>query len=539
MNISSSIRKLTLLFIAFFVAISAGLVYWQVMVAPQVTGNVHNSRACMADSAPIRGKIFDRNGVLLAETVPSPSGTGCGYIRRYTDPSLAGLIGYYAGTLYPSTGVEHQYDSYLSGASGMTKLDNLFNQTLHQPPVGDNIYLTIDERIQKIVNQDFDTFVNIDNNETFKTDRGAVVVMDPHTGEVLAMVSRPSFNPNQLVNQLNANNLSYYNQQVNNKEQPLLERPTQGLFIPGSVFKTLTLMAGLDSGKTTLNQQFDKQQAVGPLFINGQQILGDNLEPYTIRFPVSTEYGYSHSDNLIYGLIGDNVGQQTWLDYAKRLYVGQQIPFDLPVATSTVLLHNNQSLANNELAEDAFGQGYDNVTPLQMALIDNVAANNGQLMRPMLVSKITDKNNNVVQTFSQQALGTPVSQQTATQVRQAMYGVARCGSLSIVNSVFASPWGIIGKTGTGQVSTNGSIPANGWVISQAPYSVSNPNQLPALTIVAMKENGGDGGLAVGPMVAKMYNDIFSQHLVNAQEPAAPSSTYCCSEQLLQIGCPNP
>jgi peptidoglycan glycosyltransferase len=538
MNISSSIRKLTLLFVAFFVAISAGLVYWQVMVAPQVTGNVHNSRSCMSDSAPIRGKIYDRNGVLLAETVPVPGGVGCGYIRRYTDPSLAGLIGYYAGTLFNSTGIEHQYDNYLTGQAGMTELGNLVNQTLHQPPVGDNIYLTIDERIQKIVNQDFDTFVNIDNNETFQSNRGAVVVMNPQTGEVLAMVSRPSFDPNQLVNQLNVSNLSYYNQLASDKEQPLLERPTQGLFIPGSVFKTVTLMAGLDTGKTTLNQEFNRQQAVGPLFINGQQILGDNLEPYTIRFPVTTEYGYAHSDNLIYGQIGVNIGQQTWLDYAKRMYVGQQIPFDLPVAVSTVQ-KDNQPLADNELAENAFGQGFDNATPLHMSLIDNVAADNGQLMQPWLVSKITDKDSNVIQSFSSKTLSTPISSQTATQVRQAMYGVTRCGSGSVVPALFNSPWGIIGKTGTGQVSTNGSIPANGWMITQAPYSINNPNQLPALTMVAMKENGGDGGLIVGPMIAKMYNDIFSQHLVNVQKPAAPSTAYCCNEQLLQIGCPVP
>jgi peptidoglycan glycosyltransferase len=536
MNISSSIRKLTLLFVAFFVAVSAGLVYWQVVVAPQVTSNVHNSRSCMSDSAPIRGKIYDRNGVLLAETVPAASGTGCGYVRRYTDPSLAGLIGYYAGTLYNSTGVEHQYDSYLTGALGMTKLGNLVNQTLHQPPVGDNIYLTIDERIQKLVNQHFDDYVKIDNNLTFQSDRGSVVVSDPHTGQILAMVSRPTFDPTMLVNQLNTNNLSYYNQLANNKEQPLLERPTQGLFIPGSIFKTVTLMAGLDSGKTTLNQGFDQQQAMGPLYINGQQILGNNIQGYTFRFPVSTEYGYSHSDNLIYGLIGVNTGQQTWLNYAKQLYVGQQIPFDLPVQTSTVLRQNSQSLANNELAEDAFGQGYDNVTPLQMALIDNVAANNGQLMRPMLLSKITDKDNNVIQSFSQQALSSPISSQTATQVRQAMYGVTRCGSGSIVPALFNSPWGIIGKTGTGEVG--GGEAANSWMITQAPYSVNNPNQLPALTIVAMKENGGDGGVEVGPMIANMYNDIFSHHYVNAQTPTAPSSTYCCSEQLLQIGCAN-
>jgi cell division protein FtsI/penicillin-binding protein 2 len=293
-------------------------------------------------------------------------------------------------------------------------------------------------------------------------------------------------------------------------------------------------MAGLDSGKATLDQEFDRTHAVGPLFIDGQQILGDNLEPYTFRFPVTAEYGYSHSDNLIYGTMGVNVGQQMWLDYAKRLYVGQQIPFDLPVAVSSVQ-QNNQPLPDNALAEDAFGQGYDNMTPLQMALIDNVAADNGQLMRPMLVSKITDLDNNVIQSFSQTALSSPISSQTATQVRQAMYGVTRCGSGSIVKPLYNSPWGIIGKTGTGEVG--GGEPANAWMVTQAPYSINNPNQLPALTIVAMKENGGDGGPEVGPMIAGMYNDIFSHHYVSAQVPVTPNLNYCCSEQLLQLGCP--
>jgi peptidoglycan glycosyltransferase len=158
------------------------------------------------------------------------------------------------------------------------------------------------------------------------------------------------------------------------------------------------------------------------------------------------------------------------------------------------------------------------------------------MMKPMLISKITDKNQNIVQSFSPQSLGNPIGQQAATEVRQAMYGVTRCGSGSIVPDLVNSPWGIISKTGTGQVSSNGSIPANAWMITQAPYSVSSPNQLPALTIVAMKENGGDGGPEVGPMIAHMYEDIFAHHYVNAQMPSPPSSTYCCSEKLLQLGC---
>src|SRR5712692_4459925 len=100
MNISTSIRRLTNLFIVLFVLLSGGLVYWQAVVAPQVTANVHNSRHCLSDNAPIRGRILDRNGVVLAyskKVDPNAPNAGevCGYQRYYTEPSLAGLIGYY------------------------------------------------------------------------------------------------------------------------------------------------------------------------------------------------------------------------------------------------------------------------------------------------------------------------------------------------------------------------------------------------------------------------------------------------------------
>jgi len=300
----------------------------------------------------------------------------------------------------------------------------------------------------------------------------------------------------------------------------------------------VTLLAGLDSEKTTLDQAFSQQQAIGPIQYNGQNIGpdGNNIQGYTIRFPVTTSYGYTHSDNIIFAQIGVNTGLDTWMDYNKRLYVGQQIPFDLPVTTSTVLPAGRDTLANNQLAANAFGQGTDFVTPMQMSLIDDVSANNGQLMRPMLVLKATDRSQNAVQTFSSQQLGSQpqVSTQTATLVRQAMYGVVRCGSGSIINQLFTSNDGIIGKTGTAELG-NGQ-PAHAWMITQAPFNVNDPTQLPKLTIVAMKENGGEGGSMVGPMIAAMYNDIFT-NVMKVQLPPPPDPNYCCSTKLLQVGCP--
>ncbi len=537
MNISASIRKLTLLFVALFIGLSAGLVYWQVVVAQQVTSNPHNSRRFLNSNAPIRGKIYDRNGVLLADSQPAPNG---GYVRHYYDPSLAGLIGYYVPGY--ATGIEAQYDDYLSGRKGLTALDNTINQTLHRPPVGDDIYLTIDERIQKIVNQDFDTPIVIDNVNTFQSDRGSVIVTDPHSGEVLAMLSRPSFDPNQMVTTLSANDFTYYNKlAADTKENALKERPIQSTYVPGSTYKTMTLIAGLDTGSTSLNEEFDYAHAVGPINYNGHNIgpIGNNLgigdpDPYTIHFPVTTEYGFTHSDNVMFAQIGVKTGAQQWLDYNKRFYVGSQIPFDLPVTPSSV---EGQPFQDVNLASGAFGQGYDLVTPMQMSVLDDAVANDGQLMRPMLVSRILDPNKTQIEKYDAQTLGsTPqMSQQTARSVRQAMLGVVRCGSGSLnVVKLGTSPYTIIAKTGTAEVGGNQA--ANSWLITQAPYSVTNPTVLPRLTIVAMKENAGEGGASTGPMITNMYNDIFN-NVIKLTAPTPPSVNYCCSTKLLQIGCP--
>ena len=533
MNINQNIRRLVIIFVAFFMALSAGLVYWQVVVAQQVTANPHNSRPCLTSNAPIRGKIYDRNGVLLAYSTPST--TGCGYVRHYIDPSLAGLIGYYVPG-FLATGVEAQYNDYLTGKKGLTALDNLVNQTLHRPPVGDDIYLTIDERIQKIVANDFNTPVAVNNNTVFQSDRGSAIVTDPHTGNILAMYSNPGFDPNKMVQTLSAHDLTYYNSLASQTiENPLLERPLNGKYVPGSVYKTMTLVAAIDSGHTNLNQPWNRQQALGPITIGGQVIsTGDNIRGYTHNFPVTTEYGYTHSDNLIFAQIGVETTAATWLDYNKRFYVGQSPPFDLPVTPTTVLPVGKDTLADNELGANAYGQGTDFVTPFHMSLLDDAIANNGQLMRPMLVQKILDPNKTVVEQYTSQPLGSPqMSPQTAKDVRQGMYDVVQCGSASLYAGINLPtvPWTVIAKTGTGEIG--GGKPANAWLLTQAPYNLNNPDQLPALTILAMKENAGEGGNAIAPMVTNMYNDIFT-NVMQVAKPTPPNpNQYCFQSGMLQ------
>ena len=195
-----------------------------------------------------------------------------------------------------------------------------------------------------------------------------------------------------------------------------------------------------------------------------------------------------------------------------------------------------QPFQDVNLASGSFGQGYDSVTPMQMSILNDAVANDGQLMRPMVVQKILDTNQTQIEKYDFQALGSSpqMTQQTARSVRQAMLGVVRCGSGSLnVVKLGTSPYTIIGKTGTAEVG--GGKPANSWLITQAPYDITNPSAMPRLSIVGMKENAGEGGASVGPMITQMYNDIFN-NVIKVTTPPQPPLNYCCSTKLLQLGC---
>ncbi|GCF11436.1 peptidoglycan D,D-transpeptidase FtsI family protein [Dictyobacter arantiisoli] len=543
MHISSSIRKLNYLFVILFIALSGGLVYWQVIQSDNVTSTIHNPRRCLADNTPQRGRIFDRNGVLLAESVPDQNVCG-GYIRKYTESSLANIIGYYVPGYY-TPGIEGQYNDVLNGANGRTALGNEINKVLHQALVGNDIYLTIDVRIQRLAVQEFNDyhpetdpfyFQIYSKNLNAPSNRGSVVISDPQTGEMLAMVSSPGYDPNRMVQTLTHNDLSYYNQMNQDPTHPLLNRPLQETYVPGSIFKTVTLMAALDAGTTTLDHPWDKKGAMGPLVYDGRQIFGDNLGygEFVFHFPISTEFAYANSDNIVFAQIGVSLGLNSWLDYAKKMYLGQTIPFDLPVAKSSVENSDGTPLSTLQLASNAYGQGVDSVTPLQMSLIDNTVANNGVMMRPMLLSKVTDNNNNLLQTYTPQQLNTVISKDAAFQVRKALSAVTTCGSGWHLGQNFGYQSSIAGKTGTAQLG--GTQVAHGWMITQAPFTLqtTDEDQMPNLSIVAMRENGGEGAYAVGPAIWKMYNDIFAKGYVKAQLPTPlTSDPYCLNTGLWQ------
>jgi len=319
----------------------------------------------------------------------------------------------------------------------------------------------------------------------------------------------------------------------------------------------MTLLAGLDSGTSHLDDKYynfngfnppQYPQALGPVKIGDgfdKEIfgpVGNNISGYTFTYPVNLLYGYTHSDNIIFAQAGAKAGVNQWLNYNRALYVEKQIPFDLPVHVSTVTPQKNLCPLNapaqtptslKQVAENSFGQGVDFITPMQMALINNSVANNGHLMRPTLIYKIVDQDQTILQSFNPRELGTPISDMTASEVRDAMYGVTQCGSGSLAQvQLTGSKWSIIGKTGTAQVDNTGKTPAQSWFITQAPY-VFQSNQIPRITIVAMKEHAGEGAFANGPMLRAIYDRIFTEVMKDVPQSQPPGQNFCSNTGLYQ------
>jgi len=543
-NMNVTIRRLTTTFLIFLLLVSGVAAY--VQVANQAFFNgpalAHNAkydgaRSCPPFDAPVRGTIYDRTGIPLAWSWPDPNAKNCGYTRTYSDAAvkagLGPLLGYYSDR-YGVAGIESAYNDELSGTGSATSVPDQVNKIFHRPTFGNDIYLTIDLRLQQ------KAYDNYDGSAIFKHSAGspcqpsqnppgASIVEDPKTGEILAMVSRPAYDPNRIAQDDDA----YFQQLANDKVgAPLLNHATQSLVIPGSTFKTMTLLAALDNGESLTDQQFDQAAATHfQPFGSGFDVKWkDYLDGQWagLQFPISLQDGFAYSDNTIFAREAVKVGKDKWLGYAQKFGIAVPgrdvpvVPFDgmLPGDQKTYQSRVYPQLTNgkptdfdlNLLANSGFGQGDLQITPLTMSEIAGAVATGGQLFEPYVVRSVvahtditgaTDKKPpQQVQppdpTHSPKEYVTSGSifqrPDTAAKARQAMWAVSSYGTGATVshNGKHLADSAIHqgGKTGTGEAG-DGSI-ATTWWLSLAPDDQA-PNSGPAqLTFTLLKERAGEG-----------------------------------------------
>lgn len=489
---NGNIRRLGIVFVIIFSMISIDLVYWQVIDAGSLNAHAGNPRQLTASTRVVRGRILDRNGVVLVGRRVYRGG----FVQPlYHDPTLAQTLGYHS-IRFTDAGLEASLSSYLTGTSG-TSWSQVYNSWLHRPIHGDDVYLTIDERIQQAAATAIQTEVSAAGLPS--TTPAAAVAFDPRNGQILASVSRPYFNatcldsPNQSQEQTCLSGIEAI------PGSALINRVTQGLYPPGSTFKTLTLSAAIDSAVQSLSSQYNGQAATGPLTIDGFTIpaSGNNLPAGVTS--VDLLHAFMYSDNIVFAQVGLKLGAHRFIDYAHRFLLGHSIPFDLPVSISDVL-SPGENFDRVALASSAFGQGRDHLTPLQMLLIAGTIADGGRMPKPILVKSIKTPGGTVVGGDPSGTIASPINGATAAQVRHAMVEVVNAGS-----GVYAQILGVkvAGKTGTAQTGTSQAPDA--WFIAFAPADH------PRIAVAVIVENGGEGAYVAAP-IAKQILEAGLQYV---------------------------
>jgi peptidoglycan glycosyltransferase len=444
----------------------------RVGVDPETGAVVSNPLLADAALRVPRGSILDRNGVVLAESVPRDGI----YVRQYPTPNTADVTGYFSPLLYGATGLEASWDDVLMGDAGGNPFWQALQTLRGLPPQGNDLHLSLDATLQQ------------EAHAALGSRPGAVVLLDVQTGAVLALVSNPTFDANSLtalVDDDRAAAQMAWSILTSDTRTPLVQRATSGLYAPGSTFKTVTAAAAIQRGVATPDTVYED---AGSITIDGHTLVEANRPDDSVT-EWSLRDAFSWSLNVVFAQIGLQLGGPALADAARSWGWESVIPFDLPSEPSRVSV--TPGFLENDLAvaETAFGQGELLVTPLQMALVAAGVANEGEVMRPYLVQRITAPDGETLRTISPQRWRRPLDREVAQQTAALMRNAVEFGGLG---GAYVPGYAIGGKTGTAE--TAGEVP-HAWFIG----FIGLPGEAPRYAVSVIVEAGGGGGQVALPI----------------------------------------
>ncbi len=467
--------------------VTAGATWWQVLQSDELASSPADAAVIAASRTVLRARILDRDGRTLASSRRAEDGTP---YRVYADASISHPVGY-ASAQFGSSGLERAYAAELTGSGGGDALTRALAKFL--PPedrrltVRSSLSLAYQRLAVRLLGRD----------------RGAVVMLDPRTGEVLAMASTPTFDASAVANPASA--AATFEALRAAEDSPLLNRATLGRYVPGSVFKIVTAIAGLGSGSISPSTTFAEQPAAekGGLVVDGFTIQ-DGHHPFTGDATLDLTGATEVSCNIWYALAGLETGGANLDAFARRLGFSAAIPFDLPTAPSQ-LTNGGGPLPGGfaddvELANAAYGQGEVLATPLQIALVAAAVANGGELMQPRLVTALVDSQGRET-ALGARSLGRVLDASKNAAIVTAMTQAVE-GEWGRLFTAGAKVPGIptAGKSGTAQLGGTGE--PHSWFIGFAPADA------PTVAIAVIVEQGGRGGQRAAPLAGQMLRAYF-------------------------------
>jgi penicillin-binding protein A len=490
--VNRQIARLGLVGLALLAALIVATTYWQTWATAGLADRQDNEIQRVAQFSIKRGLIRASDGTMLASNRIKKVGGQKLYLRRYPQGGLFAHVVGYSTQSRARAGLESSMNDYLTGAN--RNLDTVLKTTLDKirgaTIKGNDLWLTLRPGPQRLAMREL------------AGKCGSVVALDPRTGKVLVMASRPTYDPNLVEKDFaRINNI----RAVCRPAAPLLNRAADGLYTPGSTFKVVTASAALDSGRFTPASRFFDP---GYCIEYGQKVrnAGNPEAPETFG-SVDLVTGLEHSINSVFCNIGKAIGAEKILGYAKRYGFYEDPPLETPAneRSPSGLYHNGELFRPSDPQTQvdpgrfAFGQEALLATPEQMAMVAAGVGNKGVVLEPFVVDRITNPNGGVVTRTKPRKLHRAISRQTAQELTRMMEGAVQFGT-GTAAQIPGIP--VAGKTGTAETGVPGRYTS--WFISFAPANAPR-----VAVAVVLQDQTGFGGEVAAPIAKDVMQAILA------------------------------
>lgn len=461
------------LFSVAYILMILALVWHETRERNEVYSNSYNRKRIEVIEAEItRGTIYASDGSELAYTKSDAEGNDT-RIYPYED-MFAHTVGYSA---QGGMGLEKQMQEYLMSAD-ISLSERLSNDLKESKDMGDSVYTSLDPAVQLIAYNSLGQY------------KGAVIVTEVKTGRILAMVSKPCFDPNTI-------EADWEEISKDETNSPLMNRASQGLYPPGSTFKIISALEYIREHPSDWSKYYYN--------CSGKITKGDT----TIRCFHGTVHGgldlkgsFAKSCNSSFANIGLGLDRTAFAKTLESLMFNQVPPVDFEANPSHISMRENMTEEN--IMQTAIGQSETLVTPLLMNMITQAIANNGVMMKPYMVDKVVSSDGKIIKNYGPKSLGTVMTEEEVAVMRTFMEAVVQSGTATALKGM---PYTSAGKTGSAEISDSSDI-SHAWFTGYAPADE------PVIAVTVIMERAGTGGSTAVPVAQRILSGYFGRRLQN-------------------------
>lgn len=463
---NKEIMIITWAFTFLFLCMAGYITHYSITHRQELINNSYNGRQQMLIAQNRRGRIYAAGGNILAQTVEDEEGNEK---REYPYQNLFSHVVGYASN--GRMGVEAQANYYLINSNAPLSQKAALDVSGEKYP-GDDVYTTLDVDLQQVASTALGIY------------QGAIIVTEPDTGKVLAMVSKPDFNPEQIADM--------WDELIQDKESSiLLNRVTQGLYPPGSTFKIITALEYIKENPDTYqNYSYNCTGAIR----RGE----DRIQCYhgSVHGTVGFKRSFAKSCNTSFANMGLLLDRGRFESTLDRLLFNQELPVSFNYNKSRVDMSAQTS--DSDMMQVSIGQGTTGITPLHLNMITCAIANDGVLMEPYLIDYVQNSSGGNVKTFSPSAYGNLMDQKEASVLKELMIDVVEEGTASRLKGLSYTAGG---KTGSAEY---GTVKGE----SHAWFTGFAPAEDPQVCVTIIIEGAGAGGDYAVPIAKRIFDAYF-------------------------------